>query len=125
MMCRWLSLGTSDEALHVRAVTESGAVQGTTDEMYWTYMRKERRRNAPLSATALRVAPEMSPCGVARCLLGITKPRSPRLAWRHFRGNAGAQDFIRGSLEIVGIGAARERAAIRAAADTRVSVPPE
>jgi hypothetical protein len=36
------------------------------------------------AAPALRVAPKMGPCRVARCLFGITKLCSSRLAWLQF-----------------------------------------
>ena len=50
-----------------------------------------KRLIAPFSgkrASALRVAPENAPLGVARCSFGMTKPRASRLDWRILRCNS-------------------------------------
>lgn len=59
--------------------------------MYSTYMSDDRRSDAPKQAGPEGLPPDFPPFGVAVRLLGITKRRDPRLAWRKIRGQRNDQ----------------------------------
>ena len=56
--------------------------------MYSMYMSDDRRSDGPKQAGPEGLPPDFPPCRVADRLLGVTKRRGQRLAWRKIRGNA-------------------------------------
>ena len=76
--------------------------QGALSAVYLPYISESATRSWGKMAPSLRVGPPMRPCGVAHRSFGITKLRSARLAWSHWRANAGYPHSVNRPQEIPG-----------------------
>ena len=63
--------------------------QGALSAVYLPYISESATRSWGKMAPSLRVGPPMRPSGVAHRSFGAAKLRSARLAWPHWRANAG------------------------------------
>jgi hypothetical protein len=70
-------------------ITHFCAGQGALSVMYHRYMSESATQSCEKVGMSRRVGLLKRPCGVAYHLFGFTKPRSARLAWSHWKANAG------------------------------------
>ena len=71
------------------------AGQGALSVVYLLYMSESATRPCGKMAMALRVGPQIRPCGVAHRSFRTTKHRSARLAWPDLRANAGHSHSVK------------------------------